>query len=187
MPIIPIPGGTATLRDKLVSERHYRILEAAYIAAAPALKKVAERASEEPTEQTDFEEDSSELGANSIEGMDHKETMMLLDLQDAAIVAFLESWTLPQPLPTLETVGDLERGLFKALAAAAQPLVGPSIAAMRVDFSPRPGKIDPATGEENFTGASSGSNGHSWDEAQNQLTTTQKADGESIVIDSFII
>jgi len=163
---VEIPGGTARLRSKLVSERQFRIVETAFMAANSAIKKVREAVPESERE------DPNALGAAFEKvSLSRQEAAAILDLQDAAIVAFLESWTLPRPLPTMDTVGDLERDLYRALAEATRGL-GASAALGHVDFSPqKPG--------ENPTGSSESSGTPSEAGADNPSTPESPVNGES--------
>jgi hypothetical protein len=153
MALIKIPGGTATLRDKLVAERHFRILEAAYISAGPALQKLQQ---DTPTEETGQSEE--ERVANMLSKGEHltmSESMSLLELQDAAIIAFLERWSLSQPLPTLDTVGDIDRETYKVLSEATKGLVVSALGIGTPSFEPTPVQVDAGTGELFPTGESS--------------------------------
>ncbi len=152
MAVIKIPGGSATLRDKLVAERHYRILEAAYISAGPALQKL-----QQETPEDDKPQSEEERVANMITKGEHltmSESMSLLELQDAAIVAFLERWSLSQPLPTLDTVGDIDRETYKVLSEATKGLVIAALGISTPSFEPTPVQVDEASGELFPTGVS---------------------------------
>lgn len=63
-------------------------------------------------------------------------------LQRAAIVALLRSWSLPAPLPTMDTIGDMELDVYDALAVATAPLV--QVAMFGENFGPS-GATDPAS------------------------------------------
>lgn len=111
MKIVKIPGGTATLREKAdMRKRHQRIVEAAAIVAAPALAQIERIGGEALGKRV------SELRLSA------HEATSVFDLQDATIVAVLDSWTLPEPLPTLDTLGDLTPKLYDALAEATSKL-----------------------------------------------------------------
>jgi hypothetical protein len=123
MKTVPIPGGTADLREQTeIKVRHRRLVESASVGAATALAKL-------PSEQAELEAATlAELALTEAEADN------LFRLQDATIVAALDSWTLPDPLPTLATVGDLAPEVYDALAEATRDL-GTAIAA-KEDFEP---------------------------------------------------
>ncbi len=152
MAVVQIPGGTATLRDKLVSERHFRILEAAYMSAGSALQKVSQDATGADSNASD-EERAVDMLLNG-EHLTAAEAMSLLELQDAAIVAFLERWSLDRPLPTVATVGDLDRETYRALSDATKELAVGALGGGRTSFEPTPTQADPGTGEVFPTGES---------------------------------
>ncbi len=124
MPEVEIPGGRAVIRDELTRERDFRVLEAGAIAAAPAMVKL-----------TGVDPSSADTELTQA-GLTAAEAAGMMEFQDAAIVAFLESWTLRRPLPTLANVGDLERDLYRALAEATAPLARTT--ALGPDFTPEP-------------------------------------------------
>ena len=123
MKTVDIPGGKATLREEAeVKVRHKRIVEAAAVAAATALSKLpGDRESLEAVKL-----DELQLTA--------AEATVLFELQDATIVAALADWTLPDPIPTLDTIGDLDSELYERLAEQTRDLG--TAAATDVDFSP---------------------------------------------------
>lgn len=160
--IVEIPGGEATLRDKIVSERHHRQLERAGMKVSAVLRKIQALTGE------DLEENSSDMEGNAAKAiaalndappLNDDELDLLYELQDTIIIIFLQSWTLPDPLPTLETIQDLDRETYMALSEATKTL-GAEAVSSTPDFSPTPVKKTPL-GELNPTGSSSTSNGHS--------------------------
>lgn len=120
---VSIPGGTAELREKHeIKVRHKRLVEIASIGAAGALAKL-------PADQDELESATlAELDLTS------EEAERLFALQDATIIASLDSWTLPGPIPTLATIGDLDPDVFDALAEATRD-TGTALAA-GVNFDP---------------------------------------------------
>ncbi len=123
MRTVDIPGGTAELREKLdMKVRHRRLVESAALAAASAVAKL-------PGDREELEAlDMSKLDLTK------DEADGLFALQDATIIATLASWTLPDALPTVGTVQDLDQELYDALAAATSD-IGTSIAT-GIDFDP---------------------------------------------------
>ncbi len=163
--IVEIPGGEATLRDKIVSERHHRQLERVGMKVAPVLKKLQpvvgemESLSESPsTAEADMALAIAALG-DDMPALTDTELDLLYELQDTIIILFLESWTLPKPIPTLETIQDLDRETYGALSEATKTL-GAGVMTQTPNFSPTPDKTTP-DGKTNPTGSSSTSNGHS--------------------------
>jgi hypothetical protein len=111
MKTVEIPGGNAQLREKHeIKVRHRRLVESASVGAAVALSKLPS--------------DEAELEAATLAdlGLTTDEADGLFKLQDATIVAALDSWTLPDPIPTLATVGDLDPDVYDALAEATREL-----------------------------------------------------------------
>lgn len=132
MKTVEIPGGNAQLREKTeIKVRHRRLVESASVGAAVALSKLPS--------------DPAELEAATLADLrlTTDEADGLFKLQDATIVAALDSWTLPDPIPTLTTVGDLAPDVYDALAEASREL-GTAIATE--DFDP-PAPTDPALEE----------------------------------------
>jgi hypothetical protein len=170
MKTVEIPGGNAQLREKHeIKVRHRRLVESASVGAAVALAKLPS--------------DEAELEAATLADLDltTDEADGLFKLQDATIVAALDSWTLPDPIPTLSTVGDLDPDVYDALAEASREL-GTAIATEE-SFDP------PNPQSEGFdaspTSRSAGSEEHSKDDQEPvstetpQTTTTSGATDES--------
>lgn len=123
MKTVAIPGGQARFREKPeIKVRHRRMVEAAAIAAAPALSKLP------------GDVDSLETLNMSELGLSRSEAQSLYDLQETTIVASLIDWTLPEPTPDEETIGDLDPKLYDALAQATRE-IGVAIVD-EVDFEP---------------------------------------------------
>lgn len=118
MSVIQIPGGTATLRDQLVSERHFELIEVASTTAAPAVSKLQAARGEGFDELPEEEQQALMMSVQ----LTFDEALSLKTMQKAAIVAFVEHWS-RGPLPTMETVSDLPRDVFRALSDAVTPLM----------------------------------------------------------------
>lgn len=152
---VEIPGGTAVIRTASeLRVRHRRVVETAALAAADIVGRLAPEDGAMPTDLSP--EDAGKL----------------LVLQDATIVACLESWTLPEPLPTLATVGDLSVEVYDALAKATRES-GAEAALRGIDFSPRP------IGEESPTEPSGSSNGSLVATAESQPASQPEPAGVS--------
>ena len=142
MKTVEIPGGNAQLREKHeIKVRHRRLVESASVGAAVALAKLPS--------------DEAELEAATLADLDltTDEADGLFKLQDATIVAALDSWTLPDPIPTLATVGDLDPDVYDALAEATREL-GTAIATEE-NFDP------PAPNSEEFASSPTDRSGDS--------------------------
>lgn len=119
---VDIPGGQAVIRDAdEMTERQRRIIRRVMIdALGDAIGDIDANAI---SDATDLKlRITPQLGD------------AMFDLRDAAIVAGLASWSLPEPLPTVDTVQDLPTSLYDALEAATGHLTS----VMSVDTSPSP-------------------------------------------------
>ena len=133
MKTVEIPGGTAQLRERSeLRGRDENLIKAASMAAAKAVVKVAGiddtprdgETNEEATARAEAEAESVDLT--------WQESLSLLELRQAVIVAVLEHWTLERPLPTMATIGDLPAELYNALDEA----IGGEAIKLGTDFSP---------------------------------------------------
>lgn len=126
MRTIDFPGGSAELRDGPdIRQRDRRLVLSAGLAAAGALAKI-EAQNIEPSAIA--EKDVASLG------LTFAEAEAFQDMQDAMIVASLCSWTLAQPLPTMQTVGDLKPDVYDALEKATQSSINAVLTG--TDFEP---------------------------------------------------
>lgn len=111
MKTVNIPGGTAALREKPdIKVRHRQLVEAAYIPATAVMEKL-------PGDLEDLE--AFDLSTSKIS---LTEAQSLFDLQSATIVAALSSWSRPEPIPTMDTIGDLDQDVYDALSEATSSL-----------------------------------------------------------------
>ena len=133
MKTVPIPGGTAQLRERSeLRGRDENLIKAASMAASKGVVKVAGiddtprdgETNEEATARAEAEAESVDLT--------WQESLSLLELRQAVIVAVLEHWTLERPLPTMATIGDLPAELYNALDEA----IGGEAIKLGTDFSP---------------------------------------------------
>jgi hypothetical protein len=114
MKTVDIPDGTACLREKSdIKNKHQRLVQAAAVAAAPLIAKLPQ---DVVARGSMTEREVMSLGAS------RHEVESLFELQDATIIAVLDSWTLPQELPTMDTLGDLDPDLYQALSNVCAPL-----------------------------------------------------------------
>lgn len=91
---------------------------------------------------------------------------------EVAIVNTLIGWTLPDPLPTLETIDDVRRPIFDALVLAIGKMGGAMALTMPENFEPTPDADSPFVG-------SPGSDGHSKASAASRSTTKSPAGGRN--------
>lgn len=125
MKTVDLPGGaTATVREpEDMTERQRRLIRRVLIGAlGDSLGGIT-------------------LGADTPDVPLHVTAKLgdaMFEMRDAAIVAGLAAWSLPDPLPTVETVVDLAAPLYDALADATADLSGN----LMLDTSPSP---DPAS------------------------------------------
>lgn len=133
MRTIELPGGhQATLRDDTeMLGRGKRVMRAAMMGAAglyqklPSLQEGAMLSEGlTPDEQAAAAEQmmakvSDEIRAARLTASDFE---ALEGLREAAVVALFESWTLPLPRPTMETIGTLDGATYDALLAGVGAL-----------------------------------------------------------------
>jgi hypothetical protein len=135
---VEIPGGYAILRDRdELRGRDRNLIRAAAMAAAGAIAKMPETVQEGAKEGETDEETAKRLeGEIGTLDLTWQESLSLLELRQATMIACLESWTLPQPLPTMDTVGDLPAELYDALDAAIGGVTTAISAATDFDENP---------------------------------------------------
>jgi hypothetical protein len=133
---VEIPGGSATIRDREdILTRHRTLLRATAFVAASAIAKIPRKPGEKPGDPDEVDWDNADKV-----GLTYTDTAAIMALEDAAIVALLESWTLPAPLPTLDTVQDLAPKLYDALSEAVRRDAVTAVA--EVDFGPTDPKAE---------------------------------------------
>jgi hypothetical protein len=128
MKTVELEGGSATLRERSdVKVRQRQMIEAASVVAAPAIAKIP-KAPGKPGE-IDWEQLDKA-------GLSYVEMQSLLQLQNAAIVALLASWSFPEPLPaTLEDVLELPAERYEQLSEAVRS-IGAGIVTGETSFEP---------------------------------------------------
>lgn len=117
MRTIEIPGGTARIKEqKDLRGRDTKLIKAASLAASNVLSKIPDDIRPKPDEdkQVAGERMQNYLKEHPLE-VNAAEAMKVLDLRESVMVAYLASWTLELPLPTMETVGDLPDDIYQAL------------------------------------------------------------------------
>lgn len=152
---IDVPGGGwIELRDPAeMTMRHKKVIRSAGLAALAALKKAENKLPKDlPTDPKErlaivSKLDMAELGLN----FDEAETFQTM--QAANIVAYLGAWSFKEPVPTMDTVWDMDEERYDFIANATAEL---NNATAEVDFSPNPDDVP-----GNPTGRGSESNGHS--------------------------
>ena len=164
MPVtVDIAGGTCELREPSeLRGRDRKLLSAAALAAASAIGKL-------PADLTE----GSSLDALAL-GFTFDEAMAMVTLREMVVVARLVSWTLDEPLPTAQTIGDLPGDLYEELVEKAG-----TAAMASLDFSP---SSDP----ESPTSGSGDSAGPSTDAQPSQSTPRRRTAGASTATASSI-
>jgi hypothetical protein len=144
MRLIEVPGGLAKIKEqKDLRGRDTKLIKAYALAAQSVLLKIPEEARPKPGES---KEDAGKRMQEHLEThpvqMSGDEGMRMLDMKEAIMVAYLASWTLEIPLPTMETIGDLPDEIYQALDDA----VGGDaikVAVASVDFDVNPDQSSP--------------------------------------------
>ena len=121
--IIEIPGGKATLRDTLTIRERREIQRIALDAMGLA----------------------NQLTGTSV-ALQPKDAELLMTTQDkmadATLIAYLKEWTLKSPLPTLETITEMDGDVYDAITAAIEK----NSALAGVDTSPAKDPASPTSG-----------------------------------------
>ena len=121
--IIEIPGGKATLRDTLTIRERREIQRIALDAMGLA----------------------NQLSGTSV-ALQPKDAELLMTTQDkmadATLIAYLKEWTLKSPLPTLETITEMDGDVYDAITAAIEK----NSALAGVDTSPAKDPASPTSG-----------------------------------------
>lgn len=151
---VDLPSGQwADIRDKEeITTRGRRGIQAIAAGLSGALPKLKDAAND--TDMTTLGLSESEMDA-------------VMRIQEATVVAFVAAWSLPEPVPTLITVGDLPTPLFDALSAATAK-GGADVASLSLDTSVGDGEPDP----KESSGDSASSDGLLKEEKEPILTLT---------------
>lgn len=80
------------------------------------------------------------------------ETRSLMLMRRVTVIATLDSWTRPEPLPTIDTIGDLPRDVVAALDVA----IGGMAIEAGVEFEATSDKASPTTPSSDSSGPSEG-------------------------------
>lgn len=128
MRTVELDGGTVTLRERQdVKVRQRQMLEAASVVAAPAIEKIPRK---------DGSKDEIDWERLDRAGLSLDEMQSLLQLQNAAIVAFVASWTFDEPTPrSVDDVLDMPADRYEALSHAVRG-VGAAILTGDTNFEP---------------------------------------------------
>jgi hypothetical protein len=120
---IDIPGGKATLRDTLTIRERREIQRIALDAMGLA----------------------NQLTGDSV-ALQPKDAELLMTTQDkmadATLIAYLKEWTLGKPLPTLDTIDEMDGDVYDAITAAIEK----NSALAGVDTSPAKDPLSPTRG-----------------------------------------
>lgn len=169
---VEIPGGTAVLRGKEeLRGRDRTLVKAAFMAASNALDKLPKSVMDGKREDETQEQAVLRLSRDMAGvALTWQESLALLEVRQATVVALLESWTLDRPLPTMATIGDLPGDLYDALDEAIGGVAG---LASGVNFEPTPDEESPTRP----SGASSG--GLRGEESSSATISQPQSDGGS--------
>lgn len=172
MRTVDIPGGTAQFKTREeLRARDTKLVKAATLSAQPAIEKLGADAE---IKKGETEEEATARLSKLLKEKEivftTQEAMSLLGLYEAMVVAYLHSWTIERPLPTVDTIGDLPEALYEALEDAVRGEVV-KVTVGGVDLEPNPDQNSP-------TGPSSVSNGDLKAESSQepQSTTTSSSD-----------
>ena len=125
---IDIPGGKATLRDTITIRERREIQRIALDAMGLA----------------------NQLSGDSV-ALQPKDAELLMTTQDkmadATLIAYLKEWTLKSPLPTLDTIVEMDGDVYDAITAAIEKnsLTGVDTSPAKDPLSPTSGSPDSAT------------------------------------------
>ena len=169
---VDIPGGTAYLRDPAdMKERHKRLVLTAMAPLADVFAKVpVELAKAASGTGPEAEAASREAQRIVNRNLSRQQAAAMKEVDDAVIVASLSRWTLPDELPTMDTVQDLDADLYTALQRAVSGQSAAVVeASFPTDFSAKPKKDVDAP-----FGGSSASAGRSRTAASRRTRSTAK-------------
>jgi len=139
---IEIPGGIAVLRSpETIRERHRRLI----LAASDGIGSIYARLPQELRQASDGDGPEADAAKEACGRMlpllakTLRERMAIREWVDALIIALLESWSRPGPLPDIDTLQDVEPEVYDALAEAITPFVKEVMTkAMPVNFEIKP-------------------------------------------------
>lgn len=154
---VDIPGGHATLRTlDEITERNRRPITATSFAASDVLQRVPPDLQKSLQAATTPEQMAEIAREHKLPSFSADDFMLVQAMQDASILAFLRSWTLPRPIPaSLSEVQDLPPDVYDALSLATQ---NDATALAQQNFGVNPDQSSP-------TSPSSDSNGSLREEA----------------------
>lgn len=142
MPIITVPGGQVELRDKPNVGGRELIQETLFDMINTLKRKMPD---------TDVEK-LSDFTQIPIDQIDGEFLHASNQLQRAGVVAFVKSWSLRDPLPTMSNVGDMDPDVYDVIAKATTPMI--VSAAQGLSFEPSPEAVrDPKAPTEHFSGS----------------------------------
>ena len=176
---VEIPGGTAMIRDLSdMSVRQRRMVQASFMTTGHIYTRIPQEALEAASKPGQKSVDAQKKISWMLASLPltQSEAESLLSLQDASIVAFLESWTLEQKLPTLDNVQDLKPELYDALAVATAGGAA-ALSLGTVNMEPTPPGVDSPFDESATSNKDSGSR----TKKNLKLTKTQQNGGENTV------
>lgn len=171
---VELPNGyTAYLRDPAdLKERHKRLIRTAMVPLAEVFAAVPEELAKAAS-GTGPEAEGARAQAQRIvtRGIKTRQQAAAMnEVDDAVVVASLSRWTLPDELPTMDTIQDLDPEVYTALLKAVG---GQSAAVVQASF-PTDFTAKPKKDVDAPFGGSSGSAGRSRTTAARQTRSTPK-------------
>lgn len=118
---VPIPGGTAFLKDKdELRGRDSKLIKAAVLSAQGALRQLGDEAT---IKKGETKEQAGKRLEKYLEehplNLSEEDAFKMMTLKEATVVAYLDHWTLDIPVPrTTKELGDLPGPIYDALDEA---------------------------------------------------------------------
>ena len=151
-------GGWVELREQAdLRVKHKHMMQAAFTGAMVAMTKIPDSVVTLPEDPQERAAAIAELDVNDLTAkgaLTFEEARSLQRVQEVAVVAFTVAWSLKEPVPTIDTVGDMREEIYDAIAETTQKEAAATM--QGVNFDPTP-KAEPGVP----TGIDNGSNGHS--------------------------
>lgn len=156
---IPLPdNGWVELREPAdLRVKHKHLMQAAYTGAMVAMNKIPDFVATLPKEP---QERAAAIALLDVDDLTAKgaltfdEARSLQRVQEVTVVAFVVAWSLKEPVPNVDTVGDMREEIYDVIAEATQKDAAAALQGVNFDPTPRDESGNPS-------GPASDSNGHS--------------------------